>query len=322
MASSDIADDFVLKPELHAPDVFPDPLIIPPQLEHRQSIIILHGRGSFAAKFTPPLLSTGATGSEETLQTAFPHAKLIFPTASRTRATIYKRSYTHQWFDNWHLEMHTERQDLMTKGLRKSVLYIHSLLRQEIEVVRAENVVLWGLSQGCATTLTTLLTWDGKPFAAAVGMCGWLPFANVMVDMLEEDQSNDDLSHGYDDGDDPFADLEDEHDDPIAFQDPSIQHDPGAASALSAVNFLREELDLKGTKLPTFREVPIFLGHGTEDDKVKIELGRESQKCLQLLEANVQMVEYEGLGHWYSEDMFQEIFQFLNHALEGETPKQ
>jgi hypothetical protein len=33
---------------------FPDPMIVWPLLEHRQTIIILHGRGSFAAKFGPP----------------------------------------------------------------------------------------------------------------------------------------------------------------------------------------------------------------------------------------------------------------------------
>lgn len=46
-----------------------------------------------------------------------------------------------------------------------------------------ENVVLWGLSQGCATSLSSLLTWDGEPFAAVVGMCGWLPFANEIMDV-------------------------------------------------------------------------------------------------------------------------------------------
>jgi len=135
MASLNSSDHLDSKPDLSPPNIFPDPLIIVPALEHRQSIILLHGRGSFAAKFAPPLLASQAEGSGETLQTAFPHAKLIFPTASRTRATIYKRSYTHQWFDNWHLDQYTERQDLMTTGLRSSVQYIHGLLEQEILMV-------------------------------------------------------------------------------------------------------------------------------------------------------------------------------------------
>lgn len=316
MASLNSSDHADPKPELSPPNVFPGPLVVMPALEHRQSFIILHGRGSFSAKFAPPLLAAKATGSDETVQKAYPHAKLIFPTASRNRATIYKRSYTHQWFDNWHLDKHTERQDLMSMGLRSSVQYIHGLLEQEIALVGAKNVVLWGLSQGCATSLASLLTWDGEPFAAAVGMCGWLPFANVMVDMLQEDQEKDNLSQSYDDEYDPFSPSGDENGDSSVAPDPSLPLDPSTVSALSAVNFLREELDLDRTAKTTFREVPIFLGHGIEDDRVKIDLGREAQKCLHSLGADVQMKEYEGLGHWYSEDMLRDIFQFLSHALE------
>ncbi|KAH9214851.1 Alpha/Beta hydrolase protein [Leptodontidium sp. 2 PMI_412] len=314
MASSDTNANSIPKPKLHEPGVFPDPIIVPPLFEHRQSIIILHGRGSFSAKFGPPLLATKATGSGETIQTAFPNAKIIFPTASRNRATIYKRSYTHQWFDNWHLEKHTERQDLMPKFLRRSVLYIHSLLRAEIEVVGAENVVLWGLSQGCATTLVSLLTWDEEPFAAAVGMCGWLPFANVMIDSVQENNS-DDKSSLSDNGDDPFAHSRSENDDPFASEYPNFTQEADLDPGFQAVMFLREELDMGDLKGTVFRNVSVFLGHGTEDAHVRIKLGRETQQCLQLLGVDVKMVEYEGLGHWYSEDMLEEILEFLKGKL-------
>lgn len=309
MASSEEqTGQFGPKLELQPPGVFPEPMIIQPQLEHLQSIIILHGRGSFAAKFGPLLLATTATIANKTLQTAFPHARIIFPTASRNRATIYKRSYTHQWFDNWHLEEPTKRQDLIPKFLHKSVEYIHSLLRKEIEEVGAENVVLWGLSQGCATTMAALLTWDEDPFAAAVGMCGWLPFANVMVDMMMGKDSGDRFSQDSDDEDDPFAHSGDEDDDPFA----SDGH-----AALQAVNFFRDEIDMDDKNGMVFREIPVFLGHGTEDAQVKIELGQEVNECLKLLGVDVQMVEYEGLGHWYSEDMFRDIFQFLKQKLKA-----
>ena len=66
---------------------FPAPTIIQPQQEHRQTLIILHGRGSYASKFGPPLLETTVDG--QTLQSTFPHAKIIFPTAAKSKATIY-----------------------------------------------------------------------------------------------------------------------------------------------------------------------------------------------------------------------------------------
>ncbi|KAG4438208.1 hypothetical protein IFR05_006332 [Cadophora sp. M221] len=304
MASSDIMAHSMPNPKLHEPGVFPDPMIVPPLLEHRQSIIILHGRGSFAAKFGPPILTTKATDTGETIQTAFPHARIIFPTASRNRATIYKRSYTHQWFDNWHLEQHTERQDLMSKVLRKSVLYIHGLLRAEIELVGADSVVLWGLSQGCATTLVSLLTWDEKPFAAAVGMCGWLPFANVMLDIIQG---------GAGDEDDIFSHSGD--DDPFASENSNLTQGASLDPAVQAVTFLREELDMADQKGKVFQSIPVFLGHGTEDQSVRIGLGWESQKSLELIGIDVRMVQYEGLGHWFSEDMFGDIFEFLKEKL-------
>ncbi|PQE23470.1 acyl- thioesterase protein [Rutstroemia sp. NJR-2017a BBW] len=244
----------------------PQPLTIPPSSHpHRQTLIILHGRGSFPEKFAPPLLHTTPTttsSSSSNLQTAFPHAKLIFPTASRSRATIYKKSFTHQWFDCWHLEQYTQRQDL-----------------REIEIVGAGNVLLWGMSQGCAASLAAVLAWEGEAFAGVVGMCGWLPFGN--------------LSDGED----------------------SSEQKACIDSRARGVEFFREEIDMQDKKGMVFQKIPIFLGHGTEDEKVPIELGREAKRVLALLGADVEMKEYAELGHWYSEAMFDDIFRFLRERL-------
>ena len=98
-----------------------------------------------------------------------------FPSASLSPATIYGGSKINQWFDNWHLEDRHQKPELQVEGLRASTEYVHGLVKREIEKVGKENVVLWGLSQGCATSLAALLLWDGEPFAAVVGTCGWLP---------------------------------------------------------------------------------------------------------------------------------------------------
>jgi predicted esterase len=199
------------------PGQLPEPIIVSSQLEHRQTFIILHGRRSTAEIFGPPLIEM-ATSSGEKLQTAFSHAKIIFLTASRNRATIYKRSYTHQWFDHWHLEDRFKCQDLMRTGLHKSCEYVQGILQREIQLIGKENVVLWGLSQGCATSLTTLLTWDGEPFAATVGIYGYLPFANHIEDIAR--------GNNLGSGDDPFSHSGDEDDDKEMFdQDRSVKQD-------------------------------------------------------------------------------------------------
>lgn len=177
---------------------YPEPLVIPPLREHRQTIIILHGRGSTAAALGPEILATSIPelGS---LPFAFPNAKFVFPTASVRRATIFKRSPIHQWFDNWSLVTPTEREELQIEGLKGTNEFIHQLLRQEIEVVGAGNVVLGGLSQGCAALMTAMLLWDGDPPAGVFGMCGWLPFRKHLEDIAAGSEEN------IAEEDDPFA---------------------------------------------------------------------------------------------------------------------
>jgi predicted esterase len=131
---------------------YPEPTIVAPTQEHKQTFILLHGRGSTGSKFGPDLLAASVSDSQ-TLSEAFPHAKFIFPTATRRRAVIYKRALTHQWFDCWHLSEPSKREDLQIDGLRETSAYIHALLREEIELVGPRNVVLWGLSMGCAAAL-------------------------------------------------------------------------------------------------------------------------------------------------------------------------
>lgn len=136
---------------------YPEPLVIPPRsLPHEHTFILLHGRGSTGEQFGPALLATPIplpdataasaalgdapeadaphfTPATTTLDQAFPHARFVFPTAARRRATIYGRAKTHQWFDNWKLDPPaTEREELQSPGLRETTTYIHDLIRAEI----------------------------------------------------------------------------------------------------------------------------------------------------------------------------------------------
>jgi predicted esterase len=297
---------------------FPAPMIIQSQQKHLQTLIILHGRGSYASKFGPPLLETTVDG--QTLQTAFPHAKVIFPTAAKSKATMYKNP-THQWFDNWHLEEYRKRQHLMVDGLNRSCGYMHGLLKEAVQEVRGENVVLWGLSQGCATALVSLLTWEGQELAGVVGMCGWLPFGNELVKHASGNQA--DGSEAYGDEDDPFvlSGDRDEDEDPFARSDDSDNDDDEAGPA-KAVKFLREAVDMEHTTGMVFQKTPVFLGHGIEDDKVSIGLGREAKTALELMGMDVQMKEYESLQHWYSENMLRDIFRFIKEKLKIEKAEE
>lgn len=302
---------------------YPPPLIIPPlSTPHKQTLIILHGRGSSAQKFAPPLLSTeftppsleqqpspspSSSSQSVTLRTAFPHAKFVFPTAQRTRATLYNRAKTNQWFDNWDLEPPaTDREELQAPGLKQTVTYLHGLLEKEIAEVPggARNVILWGLSQGCAASLMALLLWKGEQLGGVVGMCGWLPYAGRLEGEMRERPAEE--TGTLDDDDDDLFERSDSKD---------IAQEPDPTKR--AINWLREELELRldlgeGNTHEevglVFNKIPVFLGHGVEDEKVSVVLGRAAFSCLRGLGVDgVEWKEYEGLGHWYSSEMLSDI---------------
>jgi predicted esterase len=278
--------------------------IYPPAQEHRQTFVILHGRGSWAKKFAPSFLTSTK------LQDEFPHAKIIFPTAPQTRASTYDDLKVHQWFDTWHLttddQERTDHETLMAGGLWASCPFIRNLLEQEIEIIGRENVVLWGLTQGCAISLASLLTWDSEPFAAVVGMCGWLPLGNHIWEIANGDDTEIKEQPYYESWD-PYV-PEDED-----FHLLGVKGYKDIPWGIRAVMHIRNFIWMKA-KLPGkfFGKTPVFLGQ-SKDERVRLELGREAKKCLEIVGVDVHMVEYEGLpvGCWYSEEMLKDIFGFL-----------
>lgn len=327
---------------------FPDPLVVPPLSSHKQTFILLHGRGSSAAKFGPALLSTAIpagvdrtadplTGSElpgsvtlppgldpppTTLATLFPHAKFIFPTAPRSRATAYKRSIINQWFDCSHIHDNPDRDPwLMIDGLQQTTTFLHDLLKQEAELIGGpENLVLGGLSQGCAASLVAALLWEGGKLGAVVGMCGWLPFKGVLETAagiggngLGGDGSLDDVQNV-----DPFesSPVETPENGLDLFERPYPMHIEGNADPCAKAIFgLREEIELQGAPSlhghSSITTTPVFLGHGVDDEKVPAQLGQESAECLEALGIPIYWHEYQGLGHWYSEAMLADLVHFL-----------
>lgn len=313
----------------------PEPLVIPPRtLPHKHTFILLHGRGPTGEKFGPPLLATPiplrntaassvvhdatpeagsspSAASVTTLDQAFPHARFVFPTAARTRATIYGRAKTHQWFDCWKLDPPaTEREELQSEGLQETTAYKHGLIRAEIANVPggASNVVLGGLSQGCAASLVSLLLWEGEPLGAMFGMCGWLPFSTRLLEQMDLDEAAGievgTLGAGGDDDEfDPFQRDDDSE---------SLPGDPGQL----ALDWLREEVQAFAASLSSpdivARKVAVFMGHGTDDNRVSVILGRDASRILRGIGVDVVWEEYEGLGHWYSGPMLRDLIHFLD----------
>ncbi|KAK3328024.1 phospholipase/carboxylesterase family protein-like protein [Cercophora scortea] len=318
---------------------FPNPLIIPPlSTTHKQTIILLHGRGSTAQKFGPVILATplsqhinitpptSSTTTQTTNQTQtqtlpnhLPNTKFIFPSAPRSRATIYKRSLIPQWFDSWHADGPDPdaHEWMMVDGLQQTVRYIHSLLRDEVSRVGAGNVVLGGISQGCAAGLVALLLWEGERLGAFLGMCGRLPFRKGLDEVVDRWGSE-----RWEDSFDPF-----EHGDDEVGKGNGRNVRPTDVAA-ACVQFLREQLELEQEGVspasrPRAFGTPVFTGHGDEDENVPIHLGAEAAGCLKAMGIDTSWNEYHGLGHWYSGPMLADMVTFLrihtDWAQDGET---
>lgn len=346
------------------PGFFPPPRTTPPlSPPHRTTLILLHGRGLSAHTFGPDILSTpfpppppipntspittittpplaaAAAAEPTTLPTLLPHTKHIFPLAPRHRATIYKRSVIHQWFDSWHLDrahgpgsgsgsgsdpdpdvnlggIRTDTEEWRAvDGLRDTVAHVHALVRAEAAAVGGpRNVVLGGLSQGCAAGLAATLLWDDgeEALGGFVGMCGWLVFERAVRGVLG-------LPGGTGGGN---GDVEEEMGfDPFDRGDESEDEDGEDGEGVlgveaRVVKVLREMLEFEGggrrvRSRPKAFDTPIFLGHGTEDDKVPVARGRGAAECLRAAGMQVEWREYNGLGHWYSADMLTDIVSFL-----------
>lgn len=201
-----------------------------------------------------------------------------------------------QWFDNWSPVALDERPEWQIEGLRETSTYIHSLLRDAVAEVGAKHVVLGGLSQGCAAVLIALLTWEGEPIAAAFGMCGWLPFRRQMEELARPSTSLNDSGNGK-----------------------AVFEDPGAVVEVDGptqgAEFLLEELEqLEKRPAMVFQRIPLFMGHGVEDEKVPVLLGRKAVSCLRVMGMKIEWCEYEKLGHWYSSEMLGGVAGFAEKA--------
>ncbi|KKZ64442.1 hypothetical protein EMCG_09577 [[Emmonsia] crescens] len=308
---------------------YPEPLVIPPlsPTEHTHTFILLHGRGSNAERFGMEFLRAA------NLSARLPTVKFIFPTASKRRSTVLKKIQINQWFDNYSLEDPGERTELQIDGLCQTGTFLHALIEREAKefVDRGDDgyrrIILGGLSQGCAAGVFTFLAGGlGEDYSnemgnrrlvgGFVGMSGWLPlnrqlediFQSSSGDVLDEDDFN------------PFAQS------PPPGPNDGPDNDDGESAELQAINHIRDILDLP--MLPALAthnfQSPVFLGHGSADEKVSVNLGQSMVDFLKKrLDMDVTWKVYEGFGHWYKvPDEIDDIVHFLKEKVGVPVPEE
>ncbi|KAF9776920.1 hypothetical protein IL306_004824 [Fusarium sp. DS 682] len=274
------------------PGEFPPLISIPPlSLPHKLTIIVLHGRGFNAEKFHSPLLASPSPDPSVSFQQSLPNARFVFPTAPLARATKYRRSLIHQWYEgtgDWEPEARG--------NMRPSIKYIHELLKDEIERLGGDTgkVVLMGFSQGGAMALMSWLLWEGQSLGAVVIMSGFMPLAEIlMVSGTDGDVSDDGLFEKGDEQD--------------------------TRSPLQrAIDELREEAELDPTSPMTsfpFLNTPVFMGHGKKDEDVEYCHGQRAAECLERMGVNVELKTYPDMAHWYCRNELGDITQFIKRKL-------
>lgn len=141
--------------------------------------------------------------------------------------------------------------------------------------------MLCGSRQGCEVALSTLLTWEGEPFAALVGMSAWLPLDNWALVVATGD-----YSRLHEDGDE-FHDIE-------AFWEKDHEDDEDFDWRTKAVKAIRFELFLQKKKGQVFKQVPVCMGQSRKDRIAG--LGIQAKRFLDIVGANFQMSEFESLS--------------------------
>ncbi|KAF5611029.1 uncharacterized protein FSUBG_2573 [Fusarium subglutinans] len=277
-----------LRPGKFPPLVTISPLVSP----HKLTIIVLHGRGFNAQKFHSPLLTSPSPDPSISFHQSLPNARFVFPTAPLARATKYRRSLIHQWYEgtgDWEPEARG--------NMRPSIEYIHKLLKDEIERLSGDagKVVLIGFSQGGAMALMSWLLWEGQSLGAVVIMSGFMPLAeSLMADETCDEVSEDGLFE---------RDSEEE-------AKPPLQR---------AIDELRGEAELDPAPPTTsfpFLKTSVFVVHGKEDEDVEYCNGLSAAKCLERMGAKVEFKTYPALKHWYSPEELGHITQFINQQLD------
>lgn len=273
----------------------PPSFIVPSTSAHTHTIILLHGRGSTGADFAIDLLecvvlnhtSPSPSPSLRTtnLPQRFPTCKWVFPSAKSRYSTVFREELT-EWFDIVSLTDPAARQDLQKPGLVESARSLIALVREELQSVSADRLIVGGISQGYAAAALVFVALDLR-IADFVGLSGWMPFAEELLTVAvgfgrEVDGTPDRL----------------------------------ATAVARDVLGLREG-DLAGeAPAGAWAQTAIFLGQEKNDNVVACQLGQTARDLFAACGAQPVWRTYDSGDHWIQEpDEIADLVEFLDRCM-------
>ena len=160
--------------------------IVPPIAQHTHTIIFLHGLSSNAAEFHSEFFeSQSSTGLF--FPQLLPSVKWIFPCAPFAYSSS-ENDGGRKWFAINSVQTPQDEPETQKPGLESSKNLLLEVMQQEARIVGMHNVVLAGISQGCATAIYTLLTANPRlEIGGFIGLCGWVPLASDVRGIAREE---------------------------------------------------------------------------------------------------------------------------------------
>ncbi|KAK6333682.1 hypothetical protein TWF730_003866 [Orbilia blumenaviensis] len=241
---------------------------------HQSTVIFLHGRGDTGSNVAPFLLYTpinsehseaSRRNSEITFRHLLPHTKFVFPTALKRRIGKLPQGGFNQWFDMDSLIITDYYDDGQIEGVKESTDYIHQLIQAEVDSgIPPEQIVLMGISQGCATGAAAMMRYPGK-LGGFVGMSGWLPFITESENILRDGGDSKTL----------------------------LQH---------FENKLGNNREVTEESAGQTLKTPIFIGHGTADTKIVPRCGERLRHVLKGAGFEEVVWATYMVGHWWCDE--------------------
>ncbi|KAF4953112.1 hypothetical protein FGADI_6262 [Fusarium gaditjirri] len=250
---------------------------------HTHTAVLLHGRGSNGEEFAQELFEETLLSDQSSLAQKLPSWRWVFPSSRELWSTAFQEDMP-AWFEAHSLTDTTARQDLQIPGIKQSVSYVKTILDQEIERLGgdASKVVLGGISQGAAVGMWTLLCLDSieRPLGAFFATNTWLPFASSIKKYLSHEATP-----------------------------------PMDAGTEFVAGMLAQSKASLPQSQPWVPSTAVFLGHGTDDAYVDVELGREARNILTRVGFKTEWREYQGAeleGHWFkAPEEVEDLLNFL-----------
>ncbi|KAB8298746.1 hypothetical protein EYC80_000921 [Monilinia laxa] len=253
----------------------------------RNAFVLLHGTSSSGVSFGEKLMEQVDFGL------LLPRTRLVFPSGSLRKTTVFSGSLTRAWFDIADFADRTKGEEQQKEGLRESIEYLGKLIKDVVDKEsHNENfqIFVGGLSQGCAMSMILLLGGQldklgvSEKLGGVVGLSGWLPFEKQLSEVI-------------------------------------IQGRDWKEKRALAQCWLRSELgfslsnrwDMPSSSSWKEQDITIFLAHGTSDEKVRMEWGENMRRFLEDVGFRVEWKEYVSMGHVTIPEELVDMTNFIKH---------